>query len=206
MPDVLKLLTEGDAKLLQWVIDEVRKLAPPNPSGDYPEENYPSPEVYIVKTPTGGITGLSTSRTGTGTADDPGEGDTAGSADCEVYRIDTNGALDRIDGFTVSVHNLSQIPIREGIFITAKRDKYGSWIADPVPLEVRRGKVASDLVSGSSADMYVYEGSFGSEFATGDIIPNVRNETSCTIKSNVMLTAIRMPENDQWQFLVYRTV
>lgn len=204
MAEYVVFTKEQDA-IIQAIVDRVRNLPPLSPGNDDRDENYPAPEVYVVRTPDAGIAALGPTGTGSGTDTYPMAGDVAGSATCSVYYIDDTGTL--VDaGFTITVYNLSLQRIYGDIFITARRDKFGKWVADPQTIQIVRGIIASSLAPGSSADLYVYEGLFGSETATGLIVPSVKNNTSCTLMSGVVLTAIRTPDNDQWQFLIYKTL
>lgn len=203
------LLTVEQDKIVQEVIEKVRKLGVQNPLGDYNDDNYPSPEIYIVKTPTDGIPAMSKTGygTGSGTSEYFFEGDLPGSAECQVYKIDTDsGALVEVDGLTKTVYNINYTKIRGRTFVTINRDKYGVWIPDGIPPWILRGKPIVDILSGSFGEVYVYDGPFGLEVPTGSIIEEVHNETNCTIQANTMATIIYTEDNDQWQFLISRNV
>lgn len=197
-------LSEEQAKILQWVIDRERQRPYPVSQSDEKDENYPSPDVYIVKTPVGGIPGLSIVGTGSGTDTLPAVGDTLGSASCQVLQV-INGVLQAVDNFFLTVYNIYEADIRGETVITVKRDKYGTWIADYPDIIILRGMTLTDVGPGQSADFYVYEGDWGSEVATGRIIPSVKNNTSCTIKANVANTIMHTPDNNKWQFAIYKT-
>jgi len=202
--DTRVVFTKEQVTLIQQMIDQVRLMPVPASSDERDDTDLASSDVYIVKTPDDGIPKMSSAGTGTGTGAAPAEGDTLGSAECVVYRVDETGIIYETE-LVLNVYNLSAYAIYGNIFITVKREKFGRWLADPVPLQVARGRLTADLAPGLTGDFTVYEGDFGASVSTGDIL-SVRNETSCTIKSAVDVTAIRMPDNDQWQFLIYKTV
>lgn len=88
-----------------------------------------APEVYIALVPSGGIPaneGDPELLPGTGTELDLNQGDTPGSATCQIYRI-IGGVLYSCD-FSKVVYNLSASAIDEQ-WITVIRDKFGNWIA-----------------------------------------------------------------------------
>lgn len=198
------VFTREQADLIQEWINRARNAPVPSPLGDEGDSEYTSPEVYIIKTPSAGIPAISTAGTGSGTAGDAAAGDTPGSADCDVYYVDSSGVLTDA-GFTITVYNLTIANVKGGLITTAKRDKWGSWICAAQPLIVLRGKTLASVAPGATADVYVYEGPFGSETATGRIIPTVHNESSCTVAANQMASIIEMPDNSEWQFFVNRT-
>lgn len=199
-----KVFTDAQVALIQEWINKSRNTPVPSPLGDEGDSEYTSPEVYIIKTPSAGIPAIYTAGTGSGTAGDPADGDTPGSADCDVHYIDASGILADA-GFTITVYNLTIAPVKGQLVTTAKRDKWGSWICAAQPLIVLRGMTLASVAPGATADVYVYEGPFGSEVATGRIIPSVHNESSCTIAANQMASIIEMPDNSEWQFFVNRT-
>ncbi len=102
---------------------------------DYDAQDYMTPEVYVARTPTGGIPALEandgTGTAGTGTATD----DEPGSAECSVYFLDygygtgTGTSSDDHMRFarTQFVYNLSSQHIPEHTWILAVRDKFGTW-------------------------------------------------------------------------------
>lgn len=205
MAETRYLLTKDQENLVQWVIDRVRALPAQPPTGEDFEQEYVSPDVYIFRAPAGGIDPITSAGTGTGTASMPTDGDILGSGECNIYRANSNGVISDT-GLVKTVYNLSSRKIPPYLFFTGKRDKFGTWIADPIPLRHFRGQTDADVPPGSSEDVSVFEGDFGTEIATGDIIQNVRNDTSCTIKSNQMVTIQEVPDNSGWQFQIYKTV
>lgn len=206
MPSIQPVwLSEDQIKLLQMMLDRMRQLPDPSPHTDYQDDTYPAPDVYIVKTPIGGIPHLTIVGTGTGTDTLPAVGDTLGSASCQVLRVDSSGVLQEVNNFFLTVYNIFSAPIRGETVITAKRDKFGTWIAEYPDIIILRGQTIADVTPGGYADVAVYEGSWGAEVATGRSISNVINNTSCTIKGGVTNTIMHTPDNDDWQFLIYKT-
>lgn len=90
-------------------------------------------DVYMVRTPTGGIDGLDTA-VGTGTSDP--SSDSPGYADCAVWKIivpETATDLPTmmpIDGLSLTVYNFSTTAIPANEWIKVSKDKSGRWIAD----------------------------------------------------------------------------
>lgn len=198
-------LTKEQLDMLQEVLDLNRGLNVSSPSGDYDPDDRQTPDVYIVKTPVDGIPGLSIIGTGTGTDVNPQAGDTAGSADCDLYRINASGVMELLDLPAKTVYNMTRAAIPGDIFILAERDKWGTWIAQTQGLHLVRGMITDDLEPGGSATLFIYEGPFGSETATQRSVENVYNNTSCTIKGGVINSAVQTPDNGQYQFIIYKS-
>lgn len=102
-----------------------------NPFGRPPEdaldhEEFHTTEFHVAHTPEGGIPAL-TQVTAT-----LGVGDIPGSADCQIFRFNPNGApedeAEEITGHILKVYNLSTVPVEGNTWITITRDKYGDWI------------------------------------------------------------------------------
>lgn len=105
------------------------------PQPRHPDRKLPqTPEVYVARTPPGGIPALDAQ--GTGTSDD----DSPGSATCDLYRIvqdfgaGTGTADDgppslRPTGRTKLVYNLSEAAVDGDAWVLVVRDKFGNWVA-----------------------------------------------------------------------------
>lgn len=86
-----------------------------------------TPEVYIAYTPSSGISGLSSTGTGTGTQ----ISSTLTGADCQIYKRNENdNTLMPIGGLFRTVYNLSTGAIAGNQWVVAKRDKGGTWIVE----------------------------------------------------------------------------
>lgn len=131
----LIFLSEQDKGIIQRVLDSANKdrVNPPNRSttdSSFSEgEDHQAPETYIVLPPTGGIPAL---QEGTG----PNGSDVPGTAECDVYQetghFGTNPGLEKVKGFTLTVHNL-RTKIIERDFLLASRTKYGIWVVPVGP-------------------------------------------------------------------------
>lgn len=113
-------LTDEDHSILQELIRDRKggRINAPNrqtPRLSDEGASHQAPEVYIAIVPTGGLDG----RTGT----------TPGSAQCNIHRI-VAGALEEVPSFTETIYNISESAIGEDQYISVKRDKYGTWLAD----------------------------------------------------------------------------
>lgn len=89
-----------------------------------------APDVYIAKTPTGGIPAL-TLPVGTST----GMFATPGKADCDIYTIreTTLGGTPQlvpIPNIERTVYNISLVDVEENEYILIKRIKGGKWVID----------------------------------------------------------------------------
>lgn len=126
----LNVLTSKDVAAIKRLLAQVRGR--PNnsslgPSDQWDHEEFPAPEVYIALTPAAGIPAL-TPEVGTGTL---GEGDIVGAAECDIYCVDSNDVLRPVLGLSKRVLNLSSNDIGGLDWVAIKRDKFGSWLADP---------------------------------------------------------------------------
>ena len=81
-------------------------------------------EIYVARTPVGGVPGLRP-QTGTGSTEDA-----VGQATCPLYRVGHSGVeegrLVPIDGSAL-VNNLSATAIPGSTWVLAKQDKFGDW-------------------------------------------------------------------------------
>lgn len=118
------LLSESDRRAIQRLLNESRvrgDTADATPTG----HDGTAPEVYVARTPGGGIPALAAGRGSEGS-------DIPGSAECEIFRVvyttDVPELLP-IDGMVHQVLNLSAEPIPNDLPILVVRDKSGSWFA-----------------------------------------------------------------------------
>ncbi|TXH16951.1 MAG: hypothetical protein E6R03_04710 [Hyphomicrobiaceae bacterium] len=106
-------------------------------SDDRRRDPYQPPEVYLARTPSGGIP--SNNSSGTGTASD----DAPGCAQCRIYRIvEASGtasgddSVQAIPGLEKTVYNFSGADILEEQWVLIVRDKFGQWYVPPNPPDV----------------------------------------------------------------------
>lgn len=92
-------------------------------------EEHPTPEVYIARTPSGGILALSEGAI-TGTGSLAWVDDVPGQAICQIYKLNSSRAFNRVDGLTRTVFNLATALIPGNAWIIVQRDKFGAWFAD----------------------------------------------------------------------------
>lgn len=135
-------ISESDAQILRRMAADYRRRVG-NTTGrgrrdGIEDEESNAPEVYIARTPAGGLPGLDRGPTGTGsviTDDSPGE------AECAIYRIVDGGGfplLEPVDGLEKLVYNLTEQDVPEGKWICVIRDKFGSWLLLPGTLGLTR--------------------------------------------------------------------
>lgn len=129
------LLSQADRDAVERVLGILGRAPPnaPNRPAVGPWDDVPqAPEVYVARTPAGGIPAL-VEQAGTGIADQPG------SATCRVYRLLPQAGGKRlrpIPGLTKLVYNLSNSPIGAFRWVLVARDKLGDWFVVaiyPVP-------------------------------------------------------------------------
>lgn len=122
------VLTREDVMALKDIARAVRGNVR-IPRFQVPDSISQAPEVYIAKTPAGGIPALS----GAGTS-----GDIPGHALCQIYRIidnDSGGtapaavSLWTADELKKTVYNLSSSTIAGNKWTPVMRDKFGDWLA-----------------------------------------------------------------------------
>lgn len=87
-------------------------------------EEYPSPEVYVARTPEEGIPGFDSQ-----TDSDIGTGAFPHTAVCYIYKVDFRNGHMEYAGFTQIVTNLSAVDIEGDKWILTLRDKFGTWYA-----------------------------------------------------------------------------
>lgn len=134
--EVVLGLTESDRNVLLNLIEENRQRYRSGRTKHDPPDVGNAPDVYIARTPDGGIPALNVEIpapsiiTGTGTDiyDEPG------SATCTIYAMrspvyGTGPDELRSAGFTRTVYNLSTSAIPANTWVTVWRDKFGRWFA-----------------------------------------------------------------------------
>jgi hypothetical protein len=110
-------LSQEDGRILQELLSAYR-AGRLNPGAgrvdDSSAEDYLTPETYIAKVPSGGISGVS--------------GGSPGKADADIYRVSTAGALEKISVKAKTLHNVFGAALAENTYTAAFRDKFGKWI------------------------------------------------------------------------------
>jgi hypothetical protein len=129
MAKVLRTLSEADEAALKELLDAYRGrgLNTRGRSPGYPLDDGSAPEVYVAKTPTGGIPALDEPGVGTGTS---AEGAVPGSAECVVYRVlglPDSPVLYEITGVSRVVYNLANAAVGGDRLVHVFRDKWGQW-------------------------------------------------------------------------------
>lgn len=134
MPDPLYIArSEVDPRELREMLAWFRQQRQRRPDPyQHDHEEHPAPEVYIARTSSSGIPALSQGAlTGTGSLD--WQDDVPGWAECDIFRVVPNSvtgfSMERVDGLTRTVFNLSNSAVPGNSWITLKRDKAGTWIA-----------------------------------------------------------------------------
>lgn len=129
-------LSERDRDALRDLLEDFRGRRGQRDRAYTPPGLPTAPEVYVARTPPGGIPALSTAGTGTGTS---GIDDVPGSADCAVYQVvdvDDTFRIQSVEGLFRTVLNLASAAVAGNTWIKIDRDKYGRWLAnvpDPAP-------------------------------------------------------------------------
>jgi len=109
-------LSENDIKLIESFISKVRtqeRNTSGRPRADFDDHNQ-APEVYLAKTPAGGISAVS--------------GATAGSADCDIYHL-IAGEILPVSTLFKAVYNIHTVDLPGNIWVVVNRLKGGSWVA-----------------------------------------------------------------------------
>jgi len=119
-------LTEEDKRIVQKALNALRSIRKERKASNR-KHKFQSPDIYIALPPGGGIPGL-TEAAGTSTDDTPG------SADCTIYRIDSDGDFEIYEGLEKTVYNITHvtIPAKRGTsdnWIIVIRSKQGKWLA-----------------------------------------------------------------------------
>lgn len=126
------LLTREDKDKVQEVIDFVRTRRVNTVGRTYEsQEDWQAPEVYVARTPPGGIPSLIPAP-GSSIKDEPG------CVSCNIYRILTDEAaagtgcgdtLIPVSGLSYRIHNLTPGTIPGDTWVLVSRDKFGHWFA-----------------------------------------------------------------------------
>lgn len=110
---------------------EGRALFLPNrPAAEDLDNDQQAPEVYIARTPAGGIPALSEG-SDTGTGGVSLHDDAPGYADCDIYCISDLSdppLMAKVEGLSKRVYNLSTVDVDEFRWIQIHRDKFGRWL------------------------------------------------------------------------------
>lgn len=119
----LKALQEMARRVLGGTVNAFGRDNQPR---DKTWEDHQAPEVYVAKTPSGGIPAIASGDAGTGT----GGYDEPGSATCEIYCIDeTDNTPDLRDiDLEQIVYNVSSTAVSGDTYVFVARDKFGHWI------------------------------------------------------------------------------
>lgn len=127
-------LDDRDRRLIQELIRTSKSARPPV-GRELEDLQDDAPEVYVARTPVGGIDGLQ-EETGTGINDRPGY------ATCNIYRIlsiNSIPTLFPIPSLTKRVYNLSHDRIGGNRWVMVTRDKLGSWYTTMFPEDTDTG-------------------------------------------------------------------
>lgn len=126
MPEPFYRLNESDVRELRRVVSDSRvqrgQLVRQRDDSLDHEEILP-PEVYVAKTPAGGIAAMDVSSTLP----------VPGYATCTIYRIIFAGIVPQltvVGGLTKIVYNLALTALPADTWVKVSRDKYGQWYAD----------------------------------------------------------------------------
>lgn len=174
-------LTDSDHAALREMLRERQggRVNAPNrqPSRLAEEQSgHQAPEVYIALTPADGIP----ARVST----------TPGSAECVIQHIDSTGDLAEVASFTQPVYNVSTSAIAGEEYISVKRDKYGTWLADTggSGASIVMFKVTDSSEAGSGCVTATVEliPCGGADVAVGDEI-SVQDEAGCNFNVDPIL-------------------
>lgn len=123
------VLSEDQLKTLERTIQYVNRVFKSRPYGQLGDdsldhEEFPTPEVYVARTPPEGIQGFDSQ-----TDMSVGTGAYPYSAECYVYLLHPSNEHMENQIFTQTVYNLSSVSIEGNKWIIALRDKFGTWYA-----------------------------------------------------------------------------
>lgn len=115
----LAVLSVEDAQKLRAIVrDLLNESLTTTGRAALHKETHASSVVYVAKTGTGGINGLS--------------GTEPGAASCDIYRIYINGTtptLVQVGSTAKRVYNIDARPVNGSTWIIVNRDGYGYWLA-----------------------------------------------------------------------------
>lgn len=130
MAEDLYALTLDDVNTFKELVAEYKNRKTTRPSYAYDIDDFAgtAPQVYLVRAPKDGISGINQNTTGTGTH---GLGDdVVYTAECQVYYKDNiTNVLHPVEGKTLWVTNFSTTSINPYVWILVTRDAYNTWYA-----------------------------------------------------------------------------
>lgn len=123
-------LGEREAAELRQLADKLRKQLA-NTAGRPGRErpDHQAPEVYVARTPAGGIPALDVNTPGTSNV--LAADDTPGSAECAIWQ--RVGTAMQLVGTNQTVRNLNSSAIEGHEWVLVVRDKFGDWYVIPPP-------------------------------------------------------------------------
>jgi len=136
-PKRIRALSDQEIAFIQGLLNEAhlrnrtsRSTAELSDQKDHQE--ILAPETYFAKTPSGGIPGLNSGDSGTGTASSHQGPDVPGQATCDIYRLIYNIATGNKELILTGIHkppvfNLSSSAVPGDTYVGVTRDKYGDW-------------------------------------------------------------------------------
>lgn len=133
MATKINTLGDADVTLLKEMAEWFRRKVRTSKGGVPESQDQMAPEIYLARTPAGGIPALDEGTTGTGTGtgtgtNNPTSDDIPGAALCDIYRV-VNSGTSIIKVFTLKalVFNVCTFAVPEYTWITVYRDKFGTW-------------------------------------------------------------------------------
>lgn len=212
MPPTAYVLSESDVRVLRDLLrrDERQILSPRNRPSALELEEELFPEVYVILTPSDGIDAYS--------------GGDVPSAVCQVWRLIRSGSndlLERVDGLTREVYNLSGMAVAGSARGLAARDKFGQWYVIGAPCVFRAPPVTgTGTGTGTSLPASLYATvvpSCASGCWTGDGVdaPEVLGPSFPTYQTAsfppsgcssglglIQMTAYQVDNSDDWYLLI----
>lgn len=115
---------ESDQRILRELVRQVRTgRLNPQIQNVPPTDDPQAPETYIALPPDDGIPALIR----IGTAAIPQEGDSPGTANCDIYNISSAGGLTKVGTVSEKVYNLTTTLVQQD-WIIVIRTKFGLWV------------------------------------------------------------------------------
>lgn len=160
MPEIV-VLTPDDAKLIQRLLDQAKNarlgtVNRPREPGTVDQVEQ-STDIYIARTPSGGIRGLLAAR--------------PGYATCTTYciqRTSTIPTMVLLPGVTRVVYNIDTSPIPGNTWIVVGKEKFGYWLAlrgasnpiyiDPTPDTGTGTRVPGGVGTGTGTSTGTHDG------------------------------------------------
>ncbi len=211
----INFLSDDDVRKLKDLLARVDQTrVNPQLRPHVPESEYRTPEVYVAKTPTGGIpANAEGTGTGTGAADDPGQ------AECNVYQLNPSTLELENIGYPQTVYNLSTTVVAGNTFVLVLRDKFGVWWANtggggagggiavvwvneagiPAMTEAETGTGSVDVDNPGSASCQIYarNPSINDLTPTGTFV-TVHNANRTAVAGNRFITVGQDARGDWW--------